>query len=227
MEKTREPISKLAGALFKAHPWHGVPIGDEQPDYVNVYIEMVPSDTVKYELDKYSGLLIIDRPQAYSNICPAMYGMVPQTLCADRVAEFCMQQTGRSDIIGDEDPLDICVLSERHIPHGNVLLSARPIGGLRMIDHGEADDKIVAVLKGDHVLRQYRDIKDCPEPMLDRLMHYFLTYKQAPNSKGSVSCEITDVYDCDEAHEVIKRSREDYSARFSEIETLFASTTLR
>ncbi len=128
MAHSREPFWKLTGALYHAHPWHGVPIGDEQPETVNVYIEMVPSDTIKYELDKYSGLLTVDRPQTYSNICPAMYGMIPQTLCDTQVAEYCMERTDRSDIVGDGDPLDICVLSEKHIPHGNILLQARPIG---------------------------------------------------------------------------------------------------
>ena len=86
MTSQREPLRRVLGALFKAHPWHGVPIGRNSPELINVYLEMVPSDTIKYEIDKETGHLRVDRPQAYSNICPAMYGLVPQTLCAERVA---------------------------------------------------------------------------------------------------------------------------------------------
>src|SRR5207248_11150492 len=74
-----EPVWRLLGLLFRAHPWHGVPIGPEAPAKVNTYIEIVPTDTVKYELDKVTGLLRIDRPQLYSNVCPALYGLIPQT----------------------------------------------------------------------------------------------------------------------------------------------------
>ena len=75
------------GLMFRAHPWHGVAIGPDSPEIVNVYIEIVPTDTVKYELDKATGNLKVDRPQKYSNICPTLYGFIPQTLCAERVAE--------------------------------------------------------------------------------------------------------------------------------------------
>ena len=72
--------------LFKSHPWHGVPIGEAAPERVTVYVEMVPTDTVKYELDKDTGLLKVDRPQKYSNVPPSLYGFVPRTLCAESVA---------------------------------------------------------------------------------------------------------------------------------------------
>jgi inorganic pyrophosphatase len=210
---------QLLGILFKAHPWHGVAIGKKQPDVITTYIEIVPKDTIKYELDKYSGLLMVDRPQAYSNICPTLYGLVPQTICRERVAEFCMEKTGREGIVGDDDPLDICVLTEKEIPKGDLLLEAVPIGGLRMIDGGEADDKIIAVLKDDALYGSWRDIDDCPQSMIDRLMHYFLTYKNAPGAEES-ACEITDVYGRDEAHEVIRRSHADYMDHFANIEQL-------
>src|SRR5438552_2654211 len=67
--------------VFKSHPWHGVPIGPEAPAVVTAYIEIVPTDTVKYEMDKQSGYLKVDRPQKFSNICPTLYGLIPQTLC--------------------------------------------------------------------------------------------------------------------------------------------------
>src|SRR6185503_7809262 len=83
-----DPIWKLMDVLFQSHPWHGVPIGDDSPEIVTAYIEIVPTDTVKYELDKSSGLLKIDRPQRFSNVCPTNYGFVPQTYCGEKVAEL-------------------------------------------------------------------------------------------------------------------------------------------
>lgn len=219
MGQLKEPLWQVMSLLFKAHPWHGVPIGKDSPNVLTTYIEVVPQDTIKYELDKHTGLLKVDRPQAFSNICPTLYGLVPQTFCSERVAEYCMERTGRSDIVGDNDPLDICVLSEKEIPRGDILLEAIPIGGLRMIDDGEADDKIIAVMKGDAVFSKWNDITDCPKAVIDRLQHYFLTYKDAPDGSG-VICEITHVYGREEAHEVIRRAHEDYMTHFSSLKEL-------
>ena len=207
--------------LFKAHPWHGVPIGDDAPEIVTVYVEIVPTDTVKYELDKESGILKVDRPQRFSNVCPALYGFVPQTHCGARNGELTGLRTGRKDVVGDGDPLDICVISEKALPRGDVLLQARPIGGLRMIDGGEADDKIIAVLEGDATYGNWRDIHECPRKLVDRLRHYFLTYKSGPDALEH-QVEITHVYDRDEAYEVIRRCREDYVASFGDLAKLLA-----
>lgn len=207
------PPNLLATLIFKAHPWHGVPTGDKAPEVVTAYIEMVPIDTVKYELDKASGLLKVDRPQRFSNICPTLYGLVPRTYCDAEVAAYCCERTHLPGIVGDGDPLDICVFTEKHFTHGNVLLEAIPIGGLRMIDGGEADDKIIAVMKDDAAYGDWTDVAQCPKSMIDRLRHYFLTYKNAPDP-GERVCEITHVYGRDEAHEVIRRSRKDYDAHF-------------
>jgi inorganic pyrophosphatase len=214
-----EPVWELLQLLFKAHPWHGVSIGTDSPDVVTAYIEVVPSDTIKYELDKESGLLKIDRPQAYSNICPTLYGMIPQTFCGDHVADFCKQKTGLKEITGDNDPLDICVLSEKIVSHGDILLQARPIGGLRMIDGGEADDKIIAVLKDDAAYGNWTNIDSCPESMINRLKHYFLTYKQAPGQTHR-ECEITHTYGREEAVEVIQLAYADYLQRFAHLKDL-------
>ena len=203
------------GMLFKPHPWHGVAIGPDAPAIVTAFIEIVPTDTVKYEIDKQSGYLKVDRPQQFSNVSPSLYGMVPQTFCADQVAALCMAATGRSGIVGDGDPLDICVLSEKAISHGDILVQAVPIGGLRMIDADEADDKIVAVMKGDLVYGGWQDIRDCPSAVLDRLRHYFLTYKEAPDS-GSRPVERAEVYGREAAHAVILASRDDYHRRFGD-----------
>lgn len=222
MTQAKDPIWQMMGLLFKAHPWHGVPIGDKAPDTVTAYIEIVPSDTVKYELDKYSGHLKVDRPQAFSNICPTVYGLVPQTFCGERVAELCAERTDRPGIIGDGDPLDICVLCEKVIPHGDILLQAIPIGGLRMIDGDEADDKIIAVMQGDAAYGSWKDIDDCPRKLIDRLRHYFLTYKQRPGEELAAT-EVTHVYDREEAHEIIRRSQADYVARFGDLEGLLTA----
>ncbi len=88
-----------------------------------------------------------------------------------------------------------------------------------MLDGDEADDKIVAVLEGDAVYGSLTDISTCPKPMINRLMHYFLTCKQAPGVKGS-ACEITHIYGPEEAHNVILKSKEDYDERFSGLTSL-------
>ena len=201
---------------FVAHPWHGIPLGEEQPYIVNAFIEVTPSDTVKYELDKTTGILKIDRPQLFSNICPTLYGMLPQTYCGERVANHCRTKFARKDIIGDKDPLDICVLTEKLVTHGNILLKAIPIGGIKLIDNNEADDKIIAVLKGDALYGDWENINQCPSRVLERLEHYFLTYKQAPKSQ-SLKCEILDIYGKEEAINIIKLANEDYKEQFNEI----------
>lgn len=202
--------------LFKSHPWHGVAIGAESPRRVTVFVEIVPSDTVKYELDKDSGLLKVDRPQLYSNVCPAPYGFVPQTLCAGGVAALAEQRTGRRGLVGDDDPLDVLVLTEKDFTHGNILMQALPIGGLGMLDRNEVDDKIVAVMVKDAVYGGVDDIGHLPSLLVDRLKHYFLTYKQAPE-EAQAACELLRVYGRDEAHEVIRRSQADYRDRFAAV----------
>jgi inorganic pyrophosphatase len=196
----------------KAHPWHGIEPGDDIPNIVTAFIEIVPSDTIKYEIDKNSGYLKIDRPQKFSNMIPTLYGFIPQSYCAEEVAEYARIQSGKKVLVGDGDPLDICVLSERSVTHGDILLQAVPIGGFRLIDDGEADDKIIAVMKGDEFYRQWSDVSDCPASYINRLKHYFLTYKHLPSDNAV--CEITDVYGREEAHEVIRRALADYQHHY-------------
>ena len=199
---------------LQAHPWHGIPVGPDVPAIVNVFIEIVPGDTVKYEIDKPSGHLKIDRPQRFSNVCPSPYGFIPQTWCRDGVAAIAMRTTGRTGIVGDNDPLDICVLTERPITHGAILVRARTIGGLCLLDKGEADDKIIAVLVDDPAYGTFRDLADVPTPLVDRLRHYFLTYKDIPDAVTPRTCEITAVYGAARAHEVVRASIADYEAGF-------------
>lgn len=199
--------------ISKPHPWHGIPVGKDAPNKVTAFIEMVPSDTCKYEIDKETGYLMIDRPQKFSNIIPALYGFVPQTYCGVKTAKFAGEKAGR-ELDGDLDPLDICVFTEREIPHGDILVEAKIIGGMRMIDGGEADDKIVAVLAQDEVY-DFDDINDAPQRLVNRLKHYFLTYKQIPGEEVP-ECEITHVYGAEEAKKVVELSIEDYNDLFSE-----------
>jgi inorganic pyrophosphatase len=200
--------------LFQAHPWHGVSPGNNAPEAVNAYIEIVPTDAVKYELDKASGHLRVDRPQRFSSMCPSLYGFIPQSYCGDHVAQLCAERTGITDIKGDGDPMDICVLTEKTFAQGSFFLLAKPIGGLRMIDGQQADDKIIAVLDADLAYGHIEDIGDCPKALIDRLKHYFLSYKQLPGDAPR-RVEIVAVYDRMEAFDVIKRSLRDYVEQFS------------
>ena len=194
--------------LNKAHPWHGVSRGENAPQEVTVFIEIVPRDTVKYEIDKATGYLKIDRPQQYSNVVPTNYGFIPQTFCGERIAALAREKSGKNVTEGDGDPLDILVLSEHHIPRGDILLKAAPIGGLCLLDGGEADDKIISVLVGDKVYEQYREIEQLPKGILERIKHYFLTYKNLPGEPGV--CEIAHTYGREGAYEVIRQAVADY-----------------
>jgi inorganic pyrophosphatase len=229
MQSVPDPMDKNRGLVaepHRAHPWHGVDPGPDVPGSVTAYIEIVPTDTVKYEADKVTGILRIDRPQQYSNVCPTLYGFIPRTLCAGKVAAFSHRETGLASLSGDGDPLDVCVLTEKTVTHGDVLVRAIPIGGLRMIDREEADDKIVAVLEGDAAFGALTDLSQVPPALVTRLRHYFLTYKLAPDREGRV-VEIRGSYGREDAHEVIRRSREDYEARFGAAETNHAARASR
>lgn len=196
-----------------AHPWHGVSEGDEFPLKVNAYIELTPFDTVKYELDKASGILKIDRPQQYSNLCPVLYGFVPRTYCGKGIGKLSTAE-GEPGIKGDGDPLDICVLSERPIQHNNILLRCIPIGGFRMIDNNEADDKIIAVLKDDPIYGNMKELSELPDAVLNRILHYFKTYKLNPGELGKI-VEIKQIYKAAESHVVLETAAGDYRDEIS------------
>jgi inorganic pyrophosphatase len=216
-----QALHDLLAKLFKADPWHGIAPGPDAPKVVHAYIEIVPTDAVKYELDKLSGHLRVDRPQRFSSMCPSPYGFIPQTFCGPSVAALCESRIGREPIRGDGDPLDICVLTERPAAHGDFIVRAVPIGGLRMIDGDEADDKIIAVLEADVSYGHMRDIADAPSGLIERLKHYFLSYKQLPQAAPR-RVEIVEVYGCKGAWEVIRRSMEDYRAGYGAPETRIA-----
>lgn len=194
---------------WRRHPWHGLssrPDGAND-DIVRVYIEMTTDDVVKYELDKDTGFLMVDRPQRTTSAPPALYGFIPRTYCGDEVAKLCPHTE-----VADGDPLDICVYSERHINRADILLNARVVGGIQMIDDGEADDKIVAVLEGDNIWGDVQDIKDLPTIKTERLQHYFSTYKMIPGK--DVDIRVDYVYGRDEALAVIAAAQQDYDNSF-------------
>jgi inorganic pyrophosphatase len=154
-------------------------------------------------------------------MCPTPYGFIPQTFCGESVAELCEARVGRKGIRGDGDPLDICVLTERPAAHGDFFVRAIPIGGLRMIDGNEADDKIISVLESDVTYGHLQDITDAPPGLIERLQHYFLSYKQLPQDAPR-RVEIAEVYNRADAEEVIRRSIMDYRTRYGAPETRIA-----
>ncbi len=201
--------SKEIFHAWRPHPWHGLEVGDKAPGIVTAYIEMTPFDLVKYETDKQSGYIRVDRPQRASVHPPALYGFIPRTLCARRVGDL-----SKGGLPGDQDPLDICVISERPINRANIIMDVRILGGLRMIDHGEVDDKIVGVLVKDNQWGAAQDISELPPILLERLVHYFRTYKWIPGEESGVSIE--EVYGRAQAEAVIMAAIEDYREAFTD-----------
>jgi inorganic pyrophosphatase len=195
---------------WRPHPWHGLDAGDDAPEVVNAYIEITPFDTIKYEIDKATGYLRVDRPQRGSSQPPALYGFVPRTYCGRRVAALSAPGVTKAD----GDPIDICVISERAITRTEIVLRARVVGGIQMIDNDEADDKIVAVLESDLFWGAVRDISELPKALLDRLTHYFATYKLIPGVHTNVRIECS--YEREHAEAVVKASLEDYQEAYAD-----------
>ena len=194
---------------WRPHPWHGLEVGPEPPEMVTAYIEITPFDSVKYEVDKKTGYLMVDRPNRTSSQPPALYGFIPRTYCGPRVHALAPQSK-----CGDRDPLDICVLSERPIQKNEIILNARVVGGLQMIDGGEADDKMIAVLKNDHLWGNAKDIADLPEAIIERITHYFETYKLSPDRESEVSVDF--IYGYKHAYKVVEAAMADYQETFGE-----------
>ncbi len=192
---------------WRPHPWHGLTAGPDPPRLVHAYIEICPFDLVKYEVDKETGYLRVDRPQRTSSQPPSLYGFIPRTYCGAKVGALMPGAKG-----GDGDPLDVCVVSERPIARAEIVLNARILGGLPMLDAGEADDKIVAVLENDPLWAHARELPDLPSALLERLRHYFLTYKLVPDRKSDIS--IGEAYGREHAETVVSAAIEDYGAEF-------------
>ena len=193
---------------FRPHPWHGLEVGPAPPDILNAFIENTPFDLMKYEIDKVSGYLRVDRPQRSSAQHPTLYGFIPRTYCGERVGQLAPAAKR-----GDGDPLDICVLSERVIARNEVIIRARVIGGLQMIDGGEADDKLISVLENDYVWGTARNVNDVPTVLVERLRHYFLTYKLIPGQRPRA--RIVRVYGRDHARKVVLAAMADYNDNYA------------
>jgi inorganic pyrophosphatase len=134
-----------------------------------------------------------------------LYGFIPRTYCGERIAALC---SGASR--GDGDPLDICVLSERPITRAEIIVPSRIVGGIQLLDRGEADDKIIAVLEGDFIWSEASDILDLPKILVERLQHYFSTYKLVPGA--DVQITVQGVYGVDHARRVVEAAIADYQA---------------
>jgi inorganic pyrophosphatase len=194
---------------WRPHPWHGLEVGPNPPALVQAYIEITPFDLMKYEIDKTTGYLRIDRPQRSSSQPPALYGFIPRTFCDKHTAA--LASTAER---GDGDPLDICVLTERPINRAELLVNARVVGGLDVNDDGEADDKIIAVLVNDYVWGDAQDVSDLPEVLIERLRHYFGTYKMVPGQPTKLTVER--IYGRDHALQVVEAAMKDYFEEYGQ-----------
>jgi inorganic pyrophosphatase len=170
------------------HPWHDVALGSQVPDFVPVIIEIPKGSKVKYELDKPSGLIRVDRVLFSAVHYPANYGFIPQTYCADH------------------DPLDILVLGQEEVMP-LAILRAKPIGVMKMNDQGEEDDKIVAVHADDPEYIHYDSILDLPPHRVTELKRFFEDYKALENKAVIVD----EFQDREEAHVVIRDAVHFYS----------------
>lgn len=175
------------------HPWHGVEIGEGMPSVVNSIIEIPKGSRAKYEIDKASGLLKLDRVLYSSVHYPANYGFIPQTLG------------------DDNDPLDILVLSQVSVTP-LCIVKAKVIGVMQMIDTGAGDDKIIAVAANDVSVSHINTVTDLPEHFHSELKHFFEQYTVLENKKVLVD----DLQDERIAAEIIMRSIENYREKFAD-----------
>jgi inorganic pyrophosphatase len=201
------PPRDLSFSQWRPHPWHGLDAGPDPPTIVRAFIEITPFDLVKYEVDKATGYLRVDRPQRTSSLPPSLYGFIPRTYCGPRVGAL---MPGAAH--GDRDPLDICVLSERPIARAEVILEARVVGGLPMLDAGEADDKIVAVLVNDLQWGGVGELEALPLAVIERLRHYFATYKTVVGIEPHV--HVGQPYGAAHARDVIRAAMADYGETY-------------
>jgi inorganic pyrophosphatase len=192
---------------WRPHPWHGLSPGEDAPRRILAYIEITPFDLVKYEIEPRTGYLKVDRPQRSSSLPPTLYGFIPQTFCGAGVGKLTHKTHG-----GDGDPLDVCVVCESPIRRAEVVLEANVVGGFQTIDGGKADDKIIAVFFNDMYWRDVQDISALPASLIERLRHYFATYKLVPGRPPTVSVEGT--YGREHALKVVEAAMADYRERF-------------
>ncbi|TVU19549.1 hypothetical protein EJB05_35701 [Eragrostis curvula] len=161
-------LSSLSRRSVAAHPWHDLEIGPEAPAVFNVVVEITKGSKVKYELDKKTGLIKVDRVLYSSVVYPHNYGFIPRTLCEDN------------------DPMDVLVLMQEPVLPGS-FLRARAIGLMPMIDQGEKDDKIIAVCADDPEYRHFRDINELSPHRLQEIKRFFEDYKKNENKEVAVN----------------------------------------
>jgi inorganic pyrophosphatase len=174
------------------HPWHHVNTGVEAPTVVNSIVEIPKGSRAKYELDKETGLLKLDRVLFSAMYYPANYGFIPQTYC------------------DDDDPLDILVLSQVTIVP-MCLVRAKPIGVMRMLDNNEADDKIIAVAADDISVSHINDISDLPEHLILEVRNFFEDYKKLEHK----TVKVEEFQNREVAFAIIQQAIADYHTKFS------------
>lgn len=172
-----------------SNPWHKAKPGKHAPEEVNGIIEIPQNTRAKYELDKETGLLLMDRVIYSAMHYPANYGFIPQTYCDDK------------------DPLDIMILSQITVVP-MCIVQARVIGVMRMLDDGEADDKIIGVASNDMSVNHIKDISELPEHFLRELKNFFEDYKKLENK----TVRVEDFQDSKTAQKIVIKSMDDYKA---------------
>lgn len=173
--------------------WHDVSIGEDSPEEVNTIIEVPKNSTLKYELDKETGLIKLDRVLYSAVHYPGDYGFIPRTYWED------------------DDPMDVLVLSNFSVAPG-ILVKVRPIGVLSIVDQDENDDKIIAVHATDPRFDKYRDVSDMPDHVVLEIKHFFETYKQLQNKE----VKVLDLKNGATARKLIIKSIEKYKEKFSQ-----------
>jgi len=176
---------------MKFNPWHHVSVGEDQPDVVQSIIEIPQGSKAKYELDKDSGMLKLDRVLFSSLNYPHNYGFIPQTLCEDN------------------DPLDIIVISQIDVDP-MCIVEAKVIGVLRMIDNGEGDDKIIAVAEHDMSINHINEVSELPPHLTVELQNFFEDYKKLENKVVIVE----DFQNAEVAKQIVTKAIEDYKIAF-------------
>nr|VDD57269.1 unnamed protein product [Brassica oleracea] len=181
-------LSSMTHRSVAAHPWHDLEIGPEAPIIFNCVVEIGKGSKVKYELDKTTGLIKVDRILYSSVVYPHNYGFIPRTLCEDN------------------DPIDVLVIMQEPVIPG-CFLRAKAIGLMPMIDQGEKDDKIIAVCADDPEYRHYNDIKELPPHRLAEIRRFFEDYKKNENKEVAVN----DFLPATAAYEAVKHSMDLYA----------------
>lgn len=173
------------------NPWHVVDIGEKSPEIINAIIEIPKDSQQKYELDKETGMLKLDRVLHSAVHYPGDYGFVPQTLWEDG------------------DPLDLIVLTSRPV-YPMTLVKVRVIGVLRMVDDDEKDDKLIGVYDNDPRFKEYEGMKDVPKHLIAELKHFFETYKELQGKQ----CKILEILDKKDGLKAVELGRKLYDMKF-------------